>query len=172
MPASTSSSALRARISAELKEVLAADGAVHIHVGTPDAAMLMSQADLAIGAGGGTSWERACVGLPTIVAATAGNQRSVVIALCEEGCAVEVAAGADFERQLDAALVLLESNPALVRRLGQAAFKIVDGRGAARVRRVLFPPQVSLRRAVASDARAVWEWRNDARVRADPGRRV
>jgi|APSaa5957512535_1039671.scaffolds.fasta_scaffold40559_2 UDP-2,4-diacetamido-2,4,6-trideoxy-beta-L-altropyranose hydrolase len=41
-------------------------------------AELMLEADLAIGAGGSTSWERCCLGLPTILYMTADNQREVV----------------------------------------------------------------------------------------------
>lgn len=37
-------------------------------------AELMARADLAIGAGGSTSWERCCLGLPSIIIAVAQNQ--------------------------------------------------------------------------------------------------
>jgi UDP-2,4-diacetamido-2,4,6-trideoxy-beta-L-altropyranose hydrolase len=40
-------------------------------------AELMIQADLAIGAGGTTSWERCCLGLPTIILVTEDNQRMI-----------------------------------------------------------------------------------------------
>ena len=38
-----------------------------------DMAARMTAADLCIGAGGGTSWERCCLGLPSVVVAAAGN---------------------------------------------------------------------------------------------------
>ena len=37
-------------------------------------AELMLNADLSIGAGGSTSWERCCLGLPTLLFVTANNQ--------------------------------------------------------------------------------------------------
>ena len=37
----------------------------------------MFDADLAIGAGGSTSWERCCLGLPTLLYVLAENQRKV-----------------------------------------------------------------------------------------------
>ena len=47
------------------------------HVQTNNMAILMATADLAIGAGGASSWERCCLGLPSIVIATAVNQVSI-----------------------------------------------------------------------------------------------
>ena len=44
-------------------------------------ALLMAQADLAIGAGGTTTWERCCLGLPSIVSVVAENQRESVACL-------------------------------------------------------------------------------------------
>ena len=52
------------------------------HVQTTRMAELMAQADLAIGAGGSASWERCCLGLPTLLVALADNQ-------------VEISAGLD-----------------------------------------------------------------------------
>ena len=37
----------------------------------------MFDADLAIGAGGSTSWERCCLGLPTLLYVLAENQRKI-----------------------------------------------------------------------------------------------
>lgn len=42
-----------------------------------DMAELMAQADLAIGAAGATSWERCCLGLPTILFVLAENQEEI-----------------------------------------------------------------------------------------------
>ena len=38
-------------------------------------AKLMAEADLAIGAGGTTTWERCCLGLPAVLLIVADNQR-------------------------------------------------------------------------------------------------
>lgn len=48
-----------------------------VNVDVQNMAELMANADLAIGAAGSTSWERMCLGLPSIVIVTAENQRSV-----------------------------------------------------------------------------------------------
>lgn len=47
---------------------------ITLHEGLPSLAELMVKADLAIGAGGATSWERCCLALPTIVITLAENQ--------------------------------------------------------------------------------------------------
>jgi UDP-2,4-diacetamido-2,4,6-trideoxy-beta-L-altropyranose hydrolase len=52
-----------------------------LHVGVTDPSDLMANADLAIGAGGGTAWERCAVGLPSIVIQTSHNQRSLIDSL-------------------------------------------------------------------------------------------
>ncbi|KHF39877.1 UDP-2,4-diacetamido-2,4,6-trideoxy-beta-L-altropyranose hydrolase [Halalkalibacter okhensis] len=49
-------------------------------------AKLMAEADLSIGAGGSTTWERCYLGLPTIVVITADNQEAIVRELEKKGC--------------------------------------------------------------------------------------
>jgi UDP-2,4-diacetamido-2,4,6-trideoxy-beta-L-altropyranose hydrolase len=49
-----------------------------------DMASLMAEADIAIGAAGTTTWERCCLGLPSIVIGTAENQRYVLSQLAAE----------------------------------------------------------------------------------------
>lgn len=56
-------------------------------VGVSDMAQLMADSDLAIGAAGATSWERCCLGVPTIMLVLAENQRKIAEALCEPGAA-------------------------------------------------------------------------------------
>lgn len=47
---------------------------VTIHDNLPSLAKLLASADLAIGAGGTTSWERLCLGLPSVIITLADNQ--------------------------------------------------------------------------------------------------
>jgi UDP-2,4-diacetamido-2,4,6-trideoxy-beta-L-altropyranose hydrolase len=56
-----------------------------LHIQTNKMAELMSQSDLAIGAGGVTSLERACMGLPSIVIAVAENQVETSVDLASKG---------------------------------------------------------------------------------------
>ncbi|UYG06030.1 UDP-2,4-diacetamido-2,4,6-trideoxy-beta-L-altropyranose hydrolase [Halomonas sp. M4R1S46] len=50
-------------------------------VNVPDMARRMAEADLAIGAAGSTSWERCCLGLPTLMLVLAENQRTIAESL-------------------------------------------------------------------------------------------
>ena len=52
-----------------------------LHGPKPSLAGLIARADLAIGAGGATTWERACLGLPSLVVSTAANQEPVAYEL-------------------------------------------------------------------------------------------
>ena len=52
-----------------------------LHEPRPHLADLMVQADLALGAGGTTTWERLCLGLPSLVVSIAENQVPSCIAL-------------------------------------------------------------------------------------------
>ncbi len=58
---------------------------VRIHEGVENMARLMARADLAVGAGGITTWERCCVGLPALVIYTAFNQLEAVRDLAAAG---------------------------------------------------------------------------------------
>ena len=60
------------------------------HVQTTAIADLMDAADLAIGAGGASSWERCIVGLPTIALVMADNQSIIAQELAARGAAVNL----------------------------------------------------------------------------------
>jgi UDP-2,4-diacetamido-2,4,6-trideoxy-beta-L-altropyranose hydrolase len=60
------------------------------HVQTTAIADLMDTADLAIGAGGASSWERCIVGLPAVVLVMADNQRIIAEELTRHGAAVNL----------------------------------------------------------------------------------
>lgn len=142
------------------------DPHLSVHVDAANMAELMQAADLAIGAGGSTSWERACMGLPSIVAVIAENQRTTANALERLGCAVAVTAGPNFVVELGGLVQFLSANPALLRLVETAARATVDGRGVGRVASAICPPNIALRPATEQDARQVWEWRNAPEIRA------
>lgn len=95
-------------------------------------AELMVDCDLAIGAAGGSAWERCCLGLPAIVVVLADNQRDIARALGAAGAAAIIASAADVQSEL---APLLHSLQADDRRMAMsaAASELVDGRGIGRV---------------------------------------
>ena len=58
---------------------------IKIYSGMKTLAPLMAKADLAIGAGGATSWERCCLGLPALVITLAENQLPIAQELHNRG---------------------------------------------------------------------------------------
>jgi len=57
-----------------IKEYLEPKKDMQLHSDLPTLAPLMAQSDLIIGAGGATTWERCCLGLPSLVVTVAKNQ--------------------------------------------------------------------------------------------------
>ena len=107
---------------------------VSVHRSVGDMASLMMQADIAVGACGATSWERCCLGLPTLVIVTAENQRHIARNLSTAG-AVEVVGdvGAVSADALANRMRVLGDDPSRLRTMGRVAESICDGQGAARV---------------------------------------
>lgn len=59
-----------------------------VKVSVDNMAQLMADSDLAIGAAGSTSWERCCLGLPSILITIAENQKTVALNLQKAGAIV------------------------------------------------------------------------------------
>lgn len=132
---------------------------VEILVNTPDMVAPMAEADLAIGAGGGTAWERCALGLPSLVAVLADNQAEAAAALQAVGAGIDLgrAGTPGFAARLEEALTLA-SDPDALRAMSAAAATVTDGQGAGRVVAALEHP-LRLRAASVADARAIWHWR-------------
>lgn len=138
----------------------------HFHGGGTDMPALMAEASLAIGAAGTTTWERCCLGLPTILVTIAENQRAGALALAREGAAIWVGDHAEISAAtLAAALRTLFAAPHLAEVVASSAARLVDGHGAHRVAYAMFSDAIDLRPAAADDCDRIWEWRNDDRTR-------
>lgn len=98
-----------------------------------DMPALMAWADVAVAAGGSTSWELAYMGLPSIVITLAENQVQISRSLHEHGLAVSAGwyreASPDFKMRFEA----LINNPGIREKMSKVGRKTVDGNGAARV---------------------------------------
>lgn len=106
--------------------------AATLHVQTSDMANLMTKADCAIGAGGSTTWERCCLGLPSLVCILSSDQAAIARAVAQTGAHLLLGYDqeltlADFAREI-AAL----SKPRLLAMSASAA-AITDGLGTSRV---------------------------------------
>ncbi|WP_342653217.1 UDP-2,4-diacetamido-2,4,6-trideoxy-beta-L-altropyranose hydrolase [Pseudomonas sp. F3-2] len=95
---------------------------------------LMQQADLFIGAGGGTTWERAALGLPTLCISVANNQQLNAQLLADAGVHLYLGPHQDLAPQrLTSAVANLRDDPALRQAYADRSRALVDGRGARRI---------------------------------------
>jgi UDP-2,4-diacetamido-2,4,6-trideoxy-beta-L-altropyranose hydrolase len=98
-------------------------------VGVNDMAQLMADSDLAIGAAGATSWERCCLGLPSIMLVLAENQREIAQALSKAGAAHMADAVTLLNNPLITPKIIA---PKMINTMSIAAANITDGLGAKR----------------------------------------
>lgn len=101
-------------------------------------AQLMIKADLAVGASGGTTWERCCLGLPMILLSIAENQVDIAKNLERHQCAVYLGKNTEVtDLDIYRAVRYFIDNPSKVRELSQNSSRLVDGHGAERVGNIL-----------------------------------
>lgn len=121
-----------------LRDTAKTDCSLRLHVDSHAMAELMSQADLAVGAGGGSVWERAVTGLPSVTVALAENQRPMAEAMARDGLTLAVdALEENFEAKLAGAVHRLIGDAALRRSLSEKSAMLCDGRGAERCAQAL-----------------------------------
>lgn len=130
----------------------------------PSLAGLLSRADLAIGAGGSTTWERICLGVPSILICTAENQNATIDSLVND----------NFVQAWNEKIPInsKEIHKLLSLRLkskmhSDAARHLCDGWGTSRVATALIGPckSIKLRLAEEADENLLLTWANDIDVR-------
>jgi UDP-2,4-diacetamido-2,4,6-trideoxy-beta-L-altropyranose hydrolase len=136
----------------------------HCHVQTDRMAELMAAADLAIGAGGISTWERCCLGLPALVMVVANNQADVVEQAARHGL-IYALEGEVTVARLALHIQALADNAALRHRMSRLSMAAVDGFGVDRAIQAMGFDEIHVREAVAADARPLFEWRNHESVR-------
>jgi len=111
-----------------------AQGAIRLMTDVADMAGLMIEADLAVGAAGSSAYERAALGLPTVMVALADNQRGICRLLADAGAASDAGRiDGDFADRLRAMVKGLTADASSRTDMAKAASSLVDGRGAQRV---------------------------------------
>lgn len=117
-----------------LRKLAAGERRIRLLVDDADMATLTADADIAIGAGGSSVWERAVVGLPSATVILAENQRVMIEHMADAGFTRGLdAAAPDFEARLIEAWTRLVDDAALRWRLTQRSADLCDGAGAGRV---------------------------------------
>lgn len=153
---------------------------VEVLSGVSNMAQLMADADLAIGAAGGSALERCCLGLPSILLVLASNQRQGASALAARQAALIAESVEQVPHLLHRLLALpvAEGLPTLAS-LAEATSAIADGGGVGRVVAALkdcppvpetaatgsAPEALVVRKVREVDLAMVLAWRNDPEVR-------
>lgn len=104
--------------------------------GISDMADRMVEADLAIGAGGGTSWERCCLGLPTLLLVVAENQKFASNELLKSGAVELLTDDSSFELQIQSAFESMRQ-PSRLLELSRAAREVCNGEGVNKIINIL-----------------------------------
>lgn len=99
-----------------------------VSVNVKDMAERMCLADLSIGAAGGTSWERGCLGLPAVLMVLAANQIAGAKALEASGAVILIDDAEQVGAILPAVLASLSASVRL-KRMSEAAADITNGNG-------------------------------------------
>ncbi len=100
--------------------------------GVSNMAQLMAQSDLCIGAAGSTSWERCCLGVPTIQLIMAPNQKETALSLRAHGAAWVAVNFQQLICQLST-LFRPDSKTDTLREMSQSAAQLVEGYGVSKV---------------------------------------
>jgi len=141
---------------------------ITLHETLPSLAPLLLKADLAIGAGGTTSWERCCLGLPSLVITLAENQKPIVVELDKQRLVCwlghhdmvsEHSLKTTLKDVLDTEGVADTSN---------RCRDVVDGKGAERVAATVLlnsNTHLNARLACVDDEDLLLHWANDPLVR-------
>jgi UDP-4-amino-4,6-dideoxy-N-acetyl-beta-L-altrosamine N-acetyltransferase len=136
-------------------------------VNVQDMAKLMISSDLAIGAAGSSSWERCCMGLPTITLVLADNQLRVGLALSQAGCALLLQTSFPTLAEMQAAIQHF-SDSTILSSTSQVCANLVDGMGIDRIVDAVleFKHEAgNVRPMTSDDLDLVFQWRNHPKIR-------
>jgi UDP-2,4-diacetamido-2,4,6-trideoxy-beta-L-altropyranose hydrolase len=109
-----------------------------MHIDTPSMAKLMTNSDLAIGAPGSTTWERCCMGLPSILFLLAENQKTIAKHLKRHEAAWIFENIEEGLTEIPLLLERIKKNPLSLQEISVKSQCLTDGKGTNRVIRHFF----------------------------------
>src|SRR6185312_3042269 len=126
-------------------------------------AELLADCDLAIGAAGGSAWERCALGVPSLLVVTARNQQDVARSLEQAGAAKVLGDIDSISATLPCVMAGITGD--VLSGMSRAAREVCDGEGAERVVCVLRQLDVQVRGMREDDLESVLRWRNHPDIR-------
>jgi UDP-2,4-diacetamido-2,4,6-trideoxy-beta-L-altropyranose hydrolase len=149
----------------QLRDVAAGDRHCRLSVDLADLAGFYARHTMQVGAGGGATWERCCIGAPTLALVLADNQRVVVSALVARGVVATTDDSSGSSESIGRAVAALLADRDRRSRMSDAARQLVDGAGATRVALAIQASTLKVRLATRDDARHMFDWRNHPATR-------
>lgn len=142
------------------------DASIKLVVNSPDMPKLMAEADIAVTAGGSTVWEAAFMGLPALTIVLATNQKRVAEQLHNQGATRNLGWCKELTTDEMARMIKILIDDSATRfEMSNRGRKLVDGLGSLRVWLNLNEDALTLRLAVMSDDRVLWELANQVETR-------
>lgn len=148
----------------EIKSACGLHGYV-FHVQTNKMAELMASADLAIGAGGSATWERCCLGLPTLALCAADNQKKQLADAAREGLLYSPEIRLDLNAAIRIHTCALLENDSLRELISRNGMQLVNGYGVSRVIASMGMGGIEIRMASLDDSKKIFQWRNHPSIR-------
>jgi UDP-2,4-diacetamido-2,4,6-trideoxy-beta-L-altropyranose hydrolase len=147
---------------------LAKQPSVTAHLQLPSLVDLMVQADLAFGAGGATSWERLCLGLPAVVVTLADNQRPIAEELHKRQLVMWLGDAGTLQSDALQAAIALAISRDIEQWFDGTQVGLVDGLGVDRVVEAMIGRAslgLVVRPVEATDEKLLLDWANDQTTR-------
>ncbi|TMO57486.1 UDP-2,4-diacetamido-2,4,6-trideoxy-beta-L-altropyranose hydrolase [Pseudoalteromonas phenolica] len=128
--------------------------------------VVYSEADLAIGACGTSSWERCALGLPSLTVTLADNQNEIARQLDEYGAHLYLGHIKDMTfSAFENAFMMLSQTPSLLEEMSKKALQICDGKGVANLIRKVGVANIFLKKATTQDIKTVFKWQSNPVIR-------
>ena len=137
---------------------------------------LMLSADIAIGACGGTAWERCCLGLPCLTSINAENQQLIATRLSAEKAIINLGWHKDITvDHIYSTLHSLLNDKERYKTISDAGFTVCDGMGAKRVAKTVLAKllpmtdnstsPITYRKATDKDCQLIYSWQTNTAIR-------
>jgi len=143
------------------------------HVAVNDMAALLSRADLAIGAGGTSSWERCCLSVPSLIVIVANNQRMIAEELEKTGATIVLGWHKDITVEIFSEFFSrINSSEHILAEMTNKAQHICDGQGTLRTILKILTPYlannglpITLQLATLNDTDIIFKWQSQKQTR-------
>ena len=153
----------------ELKKKYDKFNNITFHKNLKSLAKIYYNSDLAIGAGGVSSWERVCLKIPSLVFQVSENQKFTINDLKKKKMIIFAGKEENFNKhKLEKQILFIKKNLKKIKNQMEEGDIFVDGNGANRVAEILLPStfnEAKLKKASQSDLYAYYNWVNDIDVR-------